>query len=624
MEWRNLFILVFAVVIVYMPGLTGGFIYDDYFNILQNKAITDSQLNSQGILLAMQSGMSGTLGRPISMLSFFLNYKLSGIEPLSYKLVNISIHIINTVLIYAISLRLINTIFKQSKAVKNHNNIAFWIALFWAVHPLNLTAVLYVVQRMTSMAGMFTLIGILVFIHIRESINLTNREVSFRLVSIILIGIIAALCKENGVLLFLLLFVIEVFIYRFEFNHGQKKYPILIFFAFLFVAQLVIVIILVTNNSISFDYTFREYTMLERLFTEAKVIWFYIGQTVIPQAHLFGLHHDDFPISNSLFEPASTLVSVLGIIGVVVGSILTVVKRKYIYVGFGFAFFLVGHILESTIFPLNLVHEHRNYIPSFGLIIIFVVFLDQLFKKISISKSSMLFIVFAGLFSFVTVCRAYTWGDMNRFADKISLNHPNSINSNYEAAYIYLTSYEKTRHTYYLNKAIDVLMKADKLSKNSMKSSITLMHVLSIAGKQQKTELINKIDKNFSGSNVAADELIALRHFVSCLSIKVCQVKPRVIEKLFLSLFENPNVQGRLLDDAYYIYAKYLDEVHSFGESALIILRDIVNRNPTIVEYRVKLVSTLLSYGENAEASIIMSELSENYGFQWDVKIQDN
>ena len=100
MNWRYSLSFLIIICFVYFPGLSGGFIYDDYSNFLQNKAITDADFSLDGLWAVVQSGLAGPLGRPIPILSFFLNYELSGTAPFSYKIFNLIIHIVNTFLIY--------------------------------------------------------------------------------------------------------------------------------------------------------------------------------------------------------------------------------------------------------------------------------------------------------------------------------------------------------------------------------------------------------------------------------------------------------------------------------------------------------------------------------------------
>ena len=105
---RYAFFLFIIAVLVYLPGLPGEFIYDDYFNILQNPAINNSELSLLDAWTASISGTSGPLGRPLAMLSFYLNYHLAGFSPLSFKLVNILVHALNTVIVFFIVSKLLS------------------------------------------------------------------------------------------------------------------------------------------------------------------------------------------------------------------------------------------------------------------------------------------------------------------------------------------------------------------------------------------------------------------------------------------------------------------------------------------------------------------------------------
>jgi protein O-mannosyl-transferase len=618
MNWRYSLIILFVVFIIYAPGLSGGFAYDDYFNFLYNKVITETELNLKGIWSVLYSGESGPLGRPIPMLSFFLNYKISGVDPLSYKLFNVVIHIINAILVFFVSCNLFKAYFNRTEKnilPSQVSLIAFWVALLWAIHPINVTAVLYVVQRMTSMAGTFTLLGILTYSLLRKNEILKNTGLYIGI--ILVFGLLATLCKENGILLFLYLFIIEAFIYRWKFNIQVQKKIIIVFFSFISIAIFIIGSYILVNGGINFDYTYRDFSLQERLLTQSRAIWFYIVQILSPQAYLFGLHHDDFLLSVSLFEPISTIWSIVGLAIIILISIVT--YNKVALLGFGVFFFLGGHLLESSIFPLNLVHEHRNYIPSLGLIMIFVIGVKLLFNKLGIINSNILFVLFACIFSLITVGRASDWGDMNQYAEMSMQRHPDSVNTNYEAAYIFMKSFDQTHEQYYITKAIKALQKAEEKSEYSMKSTIALAHVYSMSGRQPDTTLINKIKLNFDEGKIRTEEIIALRQFVNCKLESICNVDDTVFHELFHSLLSDPFLQGRSRDDALYIYASFLDSVTNGGEDALNILNDIVNRNPDIIEYKVKMISTLLSNGKAEEAQIMMNDLTHKYGFKWNV-----
>ncbi len=617
---RFAFFLIFIAVVVYLPGLPGGFIYDDYFNFLQNPSINKSTLSFSDAWSASQSGVSGPLGRPLPMLSFYLNYHLSGFYPLSYKLINIAIHALNTLLVFFIICRLLNLMVDRhylSTANNKIEHLAFWITLLWAVHPINLTAVLYVVQRMTSMAAVFTLLGIYSYINLRETSVLNIGGMISKLIIIIVLGIMAALCKENGLLLFLFLFVIECFFYRWRVNTLQQRWCLIIFYVFVIILPLCFAGYLLFNGELTANYSGRAFDLTQRMLTELRVLWFYILQILLPQANLFGLHHDDFIVSISVIEPISTLWSIIAFI------LLTFCATKYIrkfpWFGFGLTFFIAGHMMESTILPLNLVHEHRNYLPSLGLIVIFVLALNLILSRVKAVSSNLLFVVITILFAVITINRAYDWSNVVLLGERLAQRHPDSVTSNYEMGYTYAKVFERTGEPVFANTAKIALKKAVSLSDSNMQPAIALAHVSSMLGEAEVPALINKISTHFRHGNISIAEVISLRQFVNCQIEAICSVSETTIQTLFASLLANHDLQGRLRDDVLYIYSTYLVTIPEGAVQALTIMQDIVSRNPNTLEYQVKLISVLLTNEKTNEANLLMDSLTKRYGIKWNV-----
>ena len=92
-------LLFFLLFVVYSNGLSGRFFFDDFANIVGIPAIKIEQVSVDSLLNVWGSGISGPLGRPISMLSFAANYYFSGVDPYWFKLTNVLIHGVNGVLI---------------------------------------------------------------------------------------------------------------------------------------------------------------------------------------------------------------------------------------------------------------------------------------------------------------------------------------------------------------------------------------------------------------------------------------------------------------------------------------------------------------------------------------------
>jgi protein O-mannosyl-transferase len=617
---RYAFLIFIVAVLVYLPGLPGGFIYDDYFNFLQNPAINDARLSFADAWSATLSGSSGPLGRPLAMLSFYLNYQLSDLSPLSYKIVNITIHALNSLLVFSIVCRLLTILMNRgvlSSSKCELERLAFWITLLWAVHPINLTAVLYVVQRMTSMAAMFTLLGIYFYLNLRETPTINVGRMVSRLISIVILGVMAALCKENGLLLFLFLFVIECSLYQWRVNTLHEGRCLKVFYVFVLLLPLCFAGFMFLNGDLIASYSGRAFDLTQRLLTESRVLWFYILQILLPQANLFGLHHDDFIISTSIVEPISTFGSIAAFVLLGICAIKCVSKLPWF--GFGLAFFFAGHVMESTILPLNLVHEHRNYLPSLGVLIIFVLSLNLMLSRIKIIRTNLVFVLITILFSLVTINRAYDWSDLTLLGERLAQRHPNSITANYEMGFAYSKIYEQTHDPVFAYTAKIALQKAASLSDSDMQPAIALAHVSAMLGEVEDQVLMNKIAMDFMHGSVSVTEVISLRQYVNCQIEALCSSNEIMIRRLFDNLLQNNRVQDRLRDDVLYIYSTYLVTVPDGTAQALTIMQDIVLRNPDTLEYQVKLISIFLTNGKINEANLLMERLTKRYGMEWNI-----
>ena len=150
---------------LYWPGLFGDYIFDDPANILDNQKIAITSLDLNSLKTAWYSGDAGPLGRPISMLSFALNHYFTGFEPFYFKLTNLFIHLINGLLVFIISLKLFQWLSHQYQRIsfESTSYLACLVSLIWLIHPLNLTSVLYVVQRMTSLSTLFGLFALAIY-----------------------------------------------------------------------------------------------------------------------------------------------------------------------------------------------------------------------------------------------------------------------------------------------------------------------------------------------------------------------------------------------------------------------------------------------------------------------------
>lgn len=419
-----------ATVLVYYPGLRGPMVFDDLTNIVLVQQVRITEITPDSLIGAMTAVPQGPFGRPLSFLTFALNHYFTGIDPYYFKLTNLFIHIVAATLLWYLAVRLLRQQVGEALPARRRAWVALFAFAIWALHPINLTSVLYVVQRMTGLASVLTVAGLLGYVIGRQQvIDGKARGFSTMALSLILFGTLATLAKENGVLIFAYAFVIEVVFFRFAVSSTLTPSGrwLLIF---LFALPLAVgASVLITHFDILAGpaaYAPRSFDLYERLLTEARALWFYLRLIVIPDTMSLGLYHDDFSISKSLLNPSSTLPAVFGILtllGIAIASI-----RRAPMLSFAILWFFAGHSIESSIFPLELVHEHRNYLPSFGIVLALVYYVlhPNTDSIVAPRVRYGALAIYCLLASTATFTRSTHWASEWALFNKEVLNHPNS------------------------------------------------------------------------------------------------------------------------------------------------------------------------------------------------------
>lgn len=429
--------LFIVACLVYWPGLYGPYVLDDGENILLNPSVALTEFTGDSVRAALTGNDSGPLKRPVAALSFALNhYFNAGFYPaFAFKATNLAIHLINTYLIYLLCLKLLGTPRLAPQFEDNkQRRIAIFTAALWALHPIQLTNILYVVQRMNSLSALFVLAGLILFVHGRALLG------SFKSRGIVLMaggalgGMTLGLAsKENAALLPLFALVIEYCFFRFRTPDRRSQKLLTLFYLTLAVLPVVsfAVWLMLHPDFILSSYVARHFTVFERALTETRILWFYIGLILLPTGNRLGLFHDDIVLSTGLFTPVSTLFAVLGIL-LILGLGMTQAKR-YPVISFAILWFLAGHMIESGILGLELAYEHRNYLPSYGVIFAVAYGLTVATRNKYLASPFMPAVILL-VFSFATWNRASTWGDINNLAEYTVRSHPASPRANDFAA----------------------------------------------------------------------------------------------------------------------------------------------------------------------------------------------
>ncbi|MFN4312632.1 MAG: hypothetical protein ACK4FK_18770, partial [Ferrovibrio sp.] len=341
-----------ATAAIYWPGLPGGFYFDDFAQLVLNPFVQIEAPSSGALLKAAASSTSGPTGRPLSMVSFALDYwRLGGLTPAGFKQINLFLHLINGLLVAWLTSQLLRALGAPSPAARQ----ATWLAAaFWLLNPLHVSTVLYTVQRMTLLSSGFMIAGLLGYVAARQ-----RGRWAWALASLGLGTGLATFSKENGLLAPAYAAIIEVFVLRFAGlpAGARRAYLLLYGVGAVFLAATVAVLV-ADPDWAARSYAGRSFSLSERLLTQLRVLAFYQRQALLPDLNAMGLYHDDYPLSKGLWHPPSTAVALAWHLLLLATSAL--LRRRAPLAGLGLAWFYVSHLLESTIWPLELVFEHRN------------------------------------------------------------------------------------------------------------------------------------------------------------------------------------------------------------------------------------------------------------------------
>ncbi len=361
--------------LIYLPGLGGSFVFDDYHNIVRNYQIHVKSFTLADISQLFSSADEQThiiSSRPVAKLSFAMNYFIGGLVPYGFKLVNLLIHLLTawTIFLVVSWISRADRLFEYNIYHPVKPEYSCWIALLaaviWVVHPLNVSTVLYAVQRMTQLSTLFTLLGFAAYLRCRLS-QFENSQATGHLAlftGLFICWPLGMLSKENAVILPLLCLVAEITLFRFVAMSTllRRLYQILGLTIFA-----TVVYFLYNPDFIMSTYQIRDFTLEQRLMTESRVLWTYVHSLLLPDLARMGLYLDDFPLSTGLLHPVSTLLSIIAWSVVFLSAII--LRHRLPILSFSILWFLVGHFIESSFLALEIAFEHRNYLPGIGVIL---------------------------------------------------------------------------------------------------------------------------------------------------------------------------------------------------------------------------------------------------------------
>jgi protein O-mannosyl-transferase len=599
--------IVFAV---YWPGLHGGFFFDDGASILEVEGVRLGSLSLASIQQAWTSGGAGPSGRPVAQLSFALNHYLAGgFDPFAFKATNLAIHVACGVLVFCLALRLLAS---ATPATEPRHRFAASaaVAALWLLHPIQLLPVLHVVQRMTSLSALFLLAALL--LHLRGREQGGRSGVAMLTLAWIVFWPLSLLSKETGALF-------PLFALAWELTVRKSACGTLDRFARTFATLAGLALLTCIAYAFSpraqwlwSGYDFRPFSLVERLLTEARVMWFYLGLIIAPRLEALGLYHDDIAISTSAVAPWSTLPSLLGLF--VLAGLAWWLRKRASLVALGIAWFLIGHALESTVLPLELAHEHRNYLPIVGVLIAAAWALTRALEAKGERKT--LGVVLAGTalayFPFVTALRAHQFGEDVRRTQIESQHHRTSARAQHEAAVMLSALPESTAassptHSF----ARSHYELAGELDPDFKWGLLGLIHLNCSAKIPAAQAEVRELGRRLQQTHFAPGDRNVL-YSVKEMAIAgaLCLDRPQ-IDGLFASALANPGVSPGVRTMLHSWHADYLWLRERDLRAARGALQQSLALNPSNPSNRLKWAQLVLLSGEPGQAVELLAGLRD-------------
>lgn len=488
---------------LFLPGLGGGFLLDDQPTITENPVVQVTTLDAQQLMRAAYGFASGGGSRALPMLTFALDHWRAGLDPAAFKATNIAIHAL-TMLALAGFLRLLLTL--AGWPDKRAGYAAIALAMAWAIHPLQVSSVLYIVQRMQTLGTLFLVLALLAYLKMRQTQIAGQRSRQF--------GVLAGLCwalalasKEDSILLPAYTLALEWTVLRFRAAQPGFARTIRTLYWILGALGLAVFLFYVLPREWSWAaYPGRDFSTPERLLTQCRVLAMYLGQILWPQPSHMTFYYDNLQPSRSLLQPWTTLPALLLILGLL--ALAWHLRHRRPLFSLGLLLFFAGHAIASNVIGLELAFEHRNHFPLIGMVLatgdLLMVTASRLelrWNHLALATSGLLLALGSA-----TVIRAQAWGSPIGFFEYETKIAPTSVRAwNALCIELYRAGGGATAINPNLDRAIATCSHAASLNTKNVSSLTYLLTYKTVRGSITKQDwqlyLKNLDEQPLNGTN---------------------------------------------------------------------------------------------------------------------------
>ena len=500
-RWLASAALLALTALAFWPGLSGGFIFDDYPNIVQKTAVHASSLALDELAAAARA-YEGLVGRPLATISFAVNHAIGGLDPWGYKFGSLLVHLVNSLLVLLLARRLLSL--GGGEEASGWAG-AFLLAAAWAIHPLQVSAVLYVVQRMETLSLTFVLLGLVCYLKGRLNQQAGSTAWPWLAAS----GLMAAtglLAKETAVLFPAYTLALELTVLQFKASETAYSRAWRAAYALgVLAAVALFILVALPHYSQPEVYAVRDYGMWERLLTQLRVLPMYLGWILLPQPASYHFYYDNFAASHGLLNPVSTLLGGLVLLSLVVAAIRA--RRRVPLFSLGILWFFFAHLLTSNIAHVELVFEHRNYFAIFGALLAVGGLLQRLpAAEIPRIRTVGMLAIVCGLMV-LTLIRSATWGDPMTLAKYLSDRNPGSTRASTDLGEQYMIRAGNDATSRFYAMAEQEFERGSRLPNSSPISEQGLVVMAAAAGMPAKAEWWDRIVSKLQTRAIGPQEL---------------------------------------------------------------------------------------------------------------------
>lgn len=627
LPWVLLTLALLATAIAYWPGRTGGWVFDDYPNIVDNDAIhiLPGHATLAAWVNSALSSPSSFLHRPLASLSFSLNWYFTGADPYAFKVTNIAIHLLNGLLLYCVLrelLRLAARRWPQRIEAVAATRLALIVSAAWLVSPINLMAVLYVVQRMESLCQVFVLAGLWAYLRGRWMMLTANddlvrdrRGMAIAVAGIVLGTAVGVTAKETAVMLPVYAFFAEAIVLRFQRSGvvrgvGDEPAPQAwlarlrttdhrlwtLFTCTLFVPATLGFLWLLRRATGIGAFSTRGFTLVQRLITEPRVLVDYLHWTLLPNPAVLSLYHDEIAKSTGLLAPWTTLASIALLAALI--ALAVWLRNRRPLVALGIAWFFSAQLLTATIIPLELVFEQRMYFGSAGVLLALGALLLGLRWRIPHALPRVFLVVIALLwYPVATNLRAREWSNPVKLATAEAIRHPESPRANYTAAreWMIVAGYRQGEA---LDLAWKFVKRAAAIPGASALPDQALIMLVDHRHQGDDRPYWDAMIAKLRRQPTSQEDVSALISLSQCYEAKVCVFNVDDLQRAFTAALARPHPMIRL----YGAYADFQRDIRHDDVVATQYLAMAVKGAPGTPAYRVDLAALYARNGYTKDA----------------------